>query len=672
MSAEDPRTPLHPSLALAAYAGGLLRGRRAAVLGDSASGLAECIAGLTGRRVHAYDAVRDRVAASIARSRGPQSQVSFAPLEEARDAHGAAFDAVIVSELWRREAKATIDLARELLSPRGVVIVASANPDDLDNEPQDVLGYYELYDALADRFENVRMLGQAPFVGYTVAEFALEGEPAVTIDTSLVTRTEDPRFFVAVASDHDDQPLDPYTLVQMPLDGIGPTLLGSGAPAPEATAELAEARVQISVLEAELDKTQDQVREARERSKERQAAATVMSARLAELQAASEEQRAKLARELDALRRDNDKLRKAADEDRGQSGRFREELDRATERAERAERRLGDVRNNQDVAERKARELEQRLSALHREQKRLERERDEARDASEPLEGRVAELESALRDAEQGLAAAKPLEKRIGELEATLRDAEKAARRELRDKLEQAAEAHQSDLDTMLERIADLEAELEARPEPVEEAPSAEPTLDARGLQFQVDELRTSLQNVRAENDALKKRAHAAETTRDELRVELRRAATSTGDDEAESGKALDAAEARLRTQAQHIRRLEAELREGQRIGAELLRRFERQGGKKGSGSAGGEGGAHRGRNGVSGSVDATEFDALRQRAARSEADLQAAQWTIDSLRAKVSEPTDTPPPERMLEEALRAAQAEVAQLRRALDKGGA
>jgi len=644
MSAEDPRTPLHPSLALAAYAGGLLRGRRAAVLGDSASGLAECVADLTGRRVHVYDAVRDRVAASIARSRGPGAQVSFAPLDEARDAHGGAFDAVIISELWRREATSIFDLARELLSPRGVVMVASANPDGLENEPQDVLGYYELYDALAERFESVRMLGQAPFVGYTVAEFALEGEPSVTIDTSLVTRTEDPRFFVAIASDHDETSLDPYTLVQMPLDGIGPTLLGAGAPAPQTSPELAEARVQISVLEAELDRTQDQIREARERSKERQAAATVMSARLAELQAASEEQRAKLARELDDLRRDNAKLRKAADEDRGQSGRFREELERATERAERAEGRLGEVRDEQDRAERKARELEQRLSALRREQKRLELERADAQDATAPLEARIGELESALRDTE------------------------KKTRRDLQEKLEQATEAHQADLDAMLERIADLEAELEARPEPRDEEPAApteEPSLDARGLQFQVDELRTSLQQLRAENDDLKRRTETAETTRDALEVELRRAATTAPEADVESTAALVAAEARLHRQAQRVRHLEAELREGQRVGAELLRLLHRNlpGGRTGGGEPG--------TNGASSDVDATEVDALRQRAARSEADLQAAQWTIDSLRSKVTEPSDTPPPERLLEEALRAARAEVAQLRRALGEGG-
>ena len=51
----------------------------------------------------------------------------------------------------------------------GAAVFATPNPD---RNPGALLTYYELYDLVSLQFPVVRMLGQAPFRGYTIADFA--------------------------------------------------------------------------------------------------------------------------------------------------------------------------------------------------------------------------------------------------------------------------------------------------------------------------------------------------------------------------------------------------------------------------------------------------------------------------------------------------------------------
>ncbi|HEY6726716.1 MAG TPA: hypothetical protein VI197_21930, partial [Polyangiaceae bacterium] len=73
------------------------------------------------------------------------------------------------------------------------------------------------YDAVAEEFEYVRMLGQTPFVGYAIADFAPEGDPLPSLDTGFVPGgAEEPECFVALAS---EQPvaLDEFAVIQLPF-----------------------------------------------------------------------------------------------------------------------------------------------------------------------------------------------------------------------------------------------------------------------------------------------------------------------------------------------------------------------------------------------------------------------------------------------------------------------
>ncbi|MEM1034211.1 MAG: hypothetical protein AAGN82_27985 [Myxococcota bacterium] len=634
MSVGEPRSDLPPSFALAAYASALLRGRRVAVFGDCDSGLGAQVATLSERQVHVYDPVRTRVAAAIARAGAPGAPVHYAPLDAAPDGVEGAFDVVLIADLDADAAASWFDLARRLTSPRGLVMVASPHA----SQPS-ALDYYQLYDALAERFQHVRMLGQAPFVGFTVAEFALEGEPSVTIDASLMNQTEEPRFFVAVASDVEVTALDPYTLIQVPFARAGSALAPTTRPPDARTAtELSEARVRVSVLELELEKAQERAREAERRGQEREAAATVMSTRLAELQAAAEEKEAGLRRKLESAETEAEAKAHLAEEERRRLSQARADLERARARAERAERALDE---REEATHQRRLGLEEKIAGLRREQKR---EREAAKAAEDRNAARIEALE---RDLSRTLSST--ADARRDELAQARREAERAAKQRWEAELERTSEAQQKDLDDMLERIAELEAELE---DAHRSTPAEDEKLDVRGLTFQRDELKGSLRRARAEIEDLQRRVDDAERARDALEAERRRALTATSTEHDEGYAALDEAERRLLRQARRQRRLEADLREGERLGRELLRQLER-----------------------SSSPNPGELEALRQRVARSDADLQAARWTIAKLEERL--PADGAPaasseasPTRMLEEALRGAQAEIATLRQSLAEG--
>jgi chromosome segregation ATPase len=86
------------------------------------------------------------------------------------------------------------------------------------------------------------MIGQAPFVGYTIADFAPQGEPEVSVDTSLVAASEEPEHFIAVASDRP-LTLDSYAVVALPWQDV------SAAAVPD-PAILAEAEARVGAVEA--------------------------------------------------------------------------------------------------------------------------------------------------------------------------------------------------------------------------------------------------------------------------------------------------------------------------------------------------------------------------------------------------------------------------------------
>lgn len=210
---------LRASIALAAYAESLVDGRRVIVFGDASSRLAEHLLERGARLIHVYDPDPTRVAEAA--TRNTERNISYAPLAESGLAvRDGTFDAAIVENLSTVDAHSVLKRARRVLSARGVALVACPNPDvraELLPEPERgaPVDYYALYDAVSEHFEHVRMLGQLPFVGYSVVDFAPEHEPEPAFDAGFVPGgAEEPEWFIALCAEEPRQ-LDEFLVVEI-------------------------------------------------------------------------------------------------------------------------------------------------------------------------------------------------------------------------------------------------------------------------------------------------------------------------------------------------------------------------------------------------------------------------------------------------------------------------
>ena len=212
----------HPALVLGVYGEDLAHGARTAIFGSATLGLAEELALRGARLVHVYDTDASRVAEATARSH--DRSIFYAPLPEGGDVgvRDGAFDFVVVPDLSLFADPASIvALVRRVVSPLGAALIASPNADVKApllpaGEPRHALGYYELYETIVAHFDSVRMIGQAPFVGYAVAELSVE-DPEPTIDSSLAeSEGKEPEWFVVLASDRNLR-LDPFALIELPV-----------------------------------------------------------------------------------------------------------------------------------------------------------------------------------------------------------------------------------------------------------------------------------------------------------------------------------------------------------------------------------------------------------------------------------------------------------------------
>lgn len=216
---------LSSSAALSAFAEPFIKGRRVVVFGNALSALPRLMLERGARLVHVCDSTLIR--ATEAAQRYSASGLSFSALGDGDLAlRDSAFDTVVVEHLGAFDAKQLVRRARKLLAPRGVALFATPNreinfPLLQASEPSAApLDYYALYDLVAAEFENVRMFGQSPFVGYAVADFAAEGEIDPVIDSEFVPRgAEEPELFVALAARHRPS-LTAYSLIQLPFRSV--------------------------------------------------------------------------------------------------------------------------------------------------------------------------------------------------------------------------------------------------------------------------------------------------------------------------------------------------------------------------------------------------------------------------------------------------------------------
>jgi SAM-dependent methyltransferase len=619
---------VHPSLVLGAYLERMVRGRRVAVLGDATIGLAERLIERGARLVHAYDPDAARTAEAIARAAGDRGKtVSRAVLEGDLGVRDGAFDVVVVPDLALFNDRADLlRRARRLVGTAGTAVVASPNPEAsrrLVPQPGSASApptYYELYDLVSLQFPVVRMIGQAPFVGYTVADFAAGGaDLEVSVDASLLETTEEPEWFVAVASERKVA-VDAFVVVELPLADVREAL-GAGAVAPADTRALAEVEARASSLATELSLQKEQ---RRTEAHEAQARATSAEARVAELESRLDKLKDVDTRAGDAHVRAERLTHQIRD--------LEEELRRQRDRGTKLTKQLED--------EKKARTKAEVELGLIRGKPEAPSRGNEIAEANQ----RIAQLEAAL-EAARSASPDAALAKRVAELEASL------------SKVEQ--------------RAAEAEAQREA----------AEQRAEALALVL-ADEKRAR-ETLAVQNEALEKRVA-------QLGAELAGTEALSAD--------LDALEAQLRDRGHRITELERQLREGERVGKELLEELEalRAEGTSGATNGGVAGAAGGGGVGASlpqgpsfapsaapAPIEAAplppgsmpQLDFLADRAARAEADLQAARWRITQLEQSLAAEErgeHTPDAVQLhLEQALLAAHQELAALRRAVGPEG-
>jgi hypothetical protein len=493
-----------PSVALAAYAEAWISGAKVVVFGDALSPLAERLIERGARHVQVYDvdAVRAREAAAASAAKN----ITHAPLELAgTSARDGAFDVGIVEDLATagQNPKGLLSTLARSLSRRGLALVGSRNPDVPARlirsaaPSEQPLGYYDFYDAVSQHFDEVRMLGQTPFVGYAIADFSATDASDVRIDTALLpSGAEEPEWFLALGSALPVSP-DAFSVIQIPIAevSLGASVDRADA-APESMERVENAEARIRELEAALaELAAEGAREAEKYAAER--------ARDAEKHAAE----------------------RARDAEKHAAERVREAEKHAAERARDAEKHARDIEKHARDAEKHERrdgerkELEkglgQKLQALQAELEKREEWlaglESRAATADERADQAQAKLEQATKEQRK-------VKEQIARLEQQL-DEERRAKRQLED----AARAHEQDHGKRERR---LEAEAQR---------AAELAAESKALAARVSELTAAL--AQSERSA-KKRADEGD---EEVRAELLQLEALLKDRAAEVGRLTEA-----------------------------------------------------------------------------------------------------------------------------------
>jgi hypothetical protein len=509
----DPSSS-HSALLFAAYLERFLAGRRVAVLGDATSGLGAELIGRGARLVHVYDHDGSRVARAVVTS--PVRGVTYASMGDDLGVRDGAFDLVIVPDLGAYDDPgAVLARARQSLGANGLLAVATPR------EPrQGGLGYYELYDALTLHFRDVKMLGGVSLEGYAVVDFSAEGDPVVSVDTSLAEAApREPVFFLALAS-HRETEVEPYAIVALP------PAQPSHAPA----FALEDARLQMAELSARMEATRAELESSREQRRFAEARASEEQRRVAELTevvATAEPVLRQLESRVEAEARRAEALTARLSEAENALTRMAAEVRARTEAAAQAVRALGEhqaearqLAAREQALARRVAELEstpqgidpEEHEALRRQIAALSERLAEAASHHEETHGaEVAAGEAALRERAREIAALRHEVERRGAmvrelmlaLEELRADAspeapaasphEIASLRSSRDHLAATLRDRDTEVESLRDRLRALEHALRERPAVATQATPAEEPADVIALRAENEALRRAL-----------------------------------------------------------------------------------------------------------------------------------------------------------------------------------
>ncbi|MDX2053858.1 MAG: hypothetical protein SFV15_15765 [Polyangiaceae bacterium] len=364
--------------ALVAYAETLFQGGRVLLVGNSASRLPELFLARGAASVCVWDPDATRAARS---ARPGRSEVTVEALAAEPGRH-RGFDLLFVEDLASiKEPAELLRRGKRSLARRGAALIVCENVDAVQRLLPSIsaavseLDYYSLYDTVAALFPVVRMLGQAPFVGYAVADFATDGTPVPSVDTTLLkSGAEQPETFIALAS-FEAIELEAFSLVQLPLAELGLSF-GDSQPSAVAQEELRRITEENATLAASLKLMTTE----RDRAKVESIALRDATAALRIQQGKAEEE---LGRQRSVAEAAQAAARKAAEETQAAARKIAEEAEAKAKRA---------------ASEAELRAQKQIEGAEARAQKLIEESRAKAQglveDSVAKVQARIAELEN--------------------------------------------------------------------------------------------------------------------------------------------------------------------------------------------------------------------------------------------------------------------------------------
>lgn len=407
---------LSPTSALLAHAERLIADSRVLVVGSAEHLLAEHALDRGARLVQVLDADPRRVAHAAAH-RG-QRRVSYAQLTESAFRDGS-YDCAIVEDVGALADPQRVLLGvRRALSQRGIALLCAPSDEGtsgLLGSQAGTLDVERLEDLALRVFEDALLLGQAPFVGYSIVSLSLDGPPEPALDNELLGRAGDHAdFYVAVCGTREALSrvdFEDMTIVQLPA---APALVTSEA-SHRSRAERASQR--IRELEAELKSLRNhggsiEIEQLTRKLEERDSWIRELEGRARSAEGRAEDaeaERERIENDLRTLSQTTDanvmQLRERLDEAERIAGRAQKETRWAESRVSKLEKELESALSAAESAEKDkpSAELENRLTELQREAERTRAELTKLQVEHVRLGSEFTEQETELEETHQEL-----------------------------------------------------------------------------------------------------------------------------------------------------------------------------------------------------------------------------------------------------------------------------
>jgi hypothetical protein len=492
----------------------------------------------------------------------------------------AAFDVVIALDAQPATLQALVAQAGRALKPAGTLVVGGPNGDRPGADGG--FSFYDLSDACQARFEEVKMLGQAPFFAASLVEYGVP-EPEPVLDGRLVEKGEKVERYLAVAGPKKGRTRG-YGVVQLPFGELE-SAPATVAPAPAAVPAVAAPDARVAELEAECNKLREKEKDARAeawkalkaRSEAEAAAAEVREDTVRKLKDARKLASVELMRAMEEATKKNVSLKEELVRTERERKEFKAEVARLVAELEaikapievarakeegdaavlavraQAERSVHDEEAARAAADEAARAAEEKLEALRGRVQALERELGEAQRLAEAERERAARMSEGVPSGDER-ARLEVDAKRHAEENVRVREQLAGRERELASLV--------GELESARARSGELELELQRREGAVERAAAAAGHERARAERLVADE-----RHAMAERNEARARTAEAEARAAQLGTELEQL---HGRLSAETERAHKA-ENEVLAKKERVKQLKRELEESERRLAERV-----------------------------------------------------------------------------------------------------